>query len=96
MVVYEGAKDNSTPPPPPFIFHKILSREFWLKKPWVIPYPCHLVPLGEKECQPNVKREVMIHLGSEENHFPPPHPHFTVDFSPLPSLNLSFCYSCCH
>ena len=84
MVVYEGAKDNSTPPPPPFIFHKILSREFWLKKPWVIPYPCHLVPLGEKECQPNVKREVMIHLGSEENHFPPPHPHFTVDFSPFP------------
>ena len=27
----------------------------------------------------------MIHLGSEENHFIPPHPHFTVDFFP-PSL----------
>ena len=27
----------------------------------------------------------MIHLGSEENHFPPPHSHFTIDFFP-PSL----------
>ena len=51
-------------------------------KPWEIPYTCHIVPFSEKECQPNVKREGNDTLGSEENNFPPPHPHFTIDFSP--------------
>ena len=61
-----------------FHFRKIFSWECYSKKAWVI--PCHIVPFSERGCQPNAKREVMIHLGSQENHFPPPHPHFTVSF----------------
>ena len=61
--------------------------------PWVITYPCHLVPFGEGECQPNVKRAVMIHLVQRKIIFPHP-TSISLFISTLPSPNLSFCNSC--
>ena len=97
MVVYEGARGNShsfpSLPPPSFHFHNILSWEYYSQKPWIIPYPCHLVPFSERECQPNVKREVMIHLDSEERIFLHNTPMSLLVFSPsLQLLSLIDCW----
>ena len=82
-----------SPPPPSFHFHNILSWEYYSQKPWIIPYPCHLVPFSERECQPNVKREVMIHLDSEERIFLHNTPMSLLVFSPsLQLLSLIDCW----